>query len=222
METKEEMMDQQDTDEEEISVAAPVHNEHLVLGSKYSVKLVVHERSDDEAEGGGWVDGEDIPLFLARLPVSTTLTELEINFESYDIAHRDNLRIVQPICECLANLQREHHPLRKLALTDMDEDDAQPVFIDALQRLLIAAKQFGIKHLSLEDSYCIPVESLVEFGNNNHHLNVLELQRLNFIHNVGERELHPLAVLIPRWPWKSLFQSTSALQIVPLHPILPI
>ena len=98
METNaEDEMDQQDT-EDEISVpAAPLHNEHLALGSYYSVELVNLDLGADEDD---WEDGEDIPLFLARLPVSTTLTELEINFESYELAHRDNHRIVQPICEC--------------------------------------------------------------------------------------------------------------------------
>ena len=114
METNaEEEMDQQDAEEEINVPAAPVHNEHLALGTSYCLELV-RFTGDEGEEDVELADGEDIPLFLARLPVSTTLTELEINFESYELAHRDNHRIVQPICECLANLQREHHPLRKL------------------------------------------------------------------------------------------------------------
>jgi hypothetical protein len=70
--------------------------------------------------------GVDLSWSLARLPVATTLTELELRFYDYDLTHRDNRRTAQPICDCLANLWREYHPLRKLKLcSTIDEDDAQ-------------------------------------------------------------------------------------------------
>ena len=166
-------MDQQDSDEEEISVlTAPVHNEQPFLGTRYCVQLVQARSGNDLA------DGEHIPLFLARLPVSTTLTELAIDFYDYDLVHQDNLRVVQPICECLANLQRQHHPLRKLEIIDMM--GKTQLYSDALQRLLIAAKQFGIAHLKLSNVHYIPIVFLVEFCSDNRHLNVLELDRVIF------------------------------------------
>ena len=102
------------------------NNPHLDLGTKFSLELSLmgFDDAEDEADFGN----EEVELnwFLARLPVSTTLTELEIGFVNYDRSHRDNRRTAQPICDCLANLWREYHPLRKLKLcSTIDEDDAQ-------------------------------------------------------------------------------------------------
>ena len=65
--------------------------------------------------------------------MSTTLTELEIGFVNYDRSHRDNRRTAQPICECLAHLRREHHPLRKLELSCICGGDDGQLIDHAIQ-----------------------------------------------------------------------------------------
>jgi hypothetical protein len=151
-----------------------------VLGRRYRVELARITGGDDLA------GREDIPMFLARLPVSTTLTDLEIDFYRHRPFHQDYLRIVQSICECLANLQREHHPLRSLELSYIGGRDDGQLLAHAIQLILIAAKQFGIAYLKLGRMDSLPMEFLFEFCHDNRHLIVLELENVSFTSDYGE------------------------------------
>ena len=190
------------------------NNEHLDLGTRYSLEMFLMGYVGDEEEDDEQSAGEEVlNWFLARLPVSTTLTELNLSYYDYDLAHRDNRRIVQPICECLANLRREHHPLRKLILSCVAGDDAQ-LYNNALQRLFIAAKQFGIAHLKLDRLNYLPMGLLVDFCHNNRHLNAFCNWRTYALPVMIEKVwFHPLVVILPRWPWTGLFYTISASKI---------
>ena len=175
---------------EEIRAADPAHqhffakNEHLALGTSYRLRLDEFAISDEDEAN---FENEELNWFLARLPVSTTLTELDVVFTNYELAHQDNHRVVQPICECMAKIRPEKHPLRRLELCYMVGDEIHvQLLTGALQLFLVAAKQCGIAHLRGESLNYMPIEFMVEFCHDNRHLNVLELENVCFTHNVEE------------------------------------
>ena len=189
----------EEIDQDVAEETSATNNEHLVLGTRYSLELSLMGFDDDEEEEDDEPNAGEVKLnwFLVRLPVSTTLAELVISFDKYNHAHRDYRRIVQPICECLANLQRENHPLRKLELTNMLGDDIQLRTGGALQLLVTAAKQFGFAYLKLESMDPLPMEFMVEICHNNRHLNVLELKSVSFTSNNGE-EVSSVGIATPK------------------------
>jgi hypothetical protein len=110
-----------------------------------------------------------IEQFIAALEATTTLTNLSVRFDEFVSTPENNRRFIEPLCRCIANLRRhnQNHPLRTLRFYNADNDDN-------VDQLLVAAKQFGIRHLEFI-GVRLPIQSLVEFCRDNTHLKVLEI-----------------------------------------------
>ena len=83
-----------------------------------------------------------------------------------------NRCVIEPFCRCLANLREDNqdHPLLKLGIYDAKKHHSGHV-----KKILVAAKQFGIYHLSVDS--CLSIQSIGDFCRDNTHLKVLELWR---------------------------------------------
>ena len=96
-----------------------------------------------------------VDQFIAALEATTTLTHLVVEFD-YD--YPDDPRIVAQLARCISNLKRrnENHPLRTIELTYTDE-------VELFEELLMAAKQFGIRHLKIDSMPFLSVHVIVNF-----------------------------------------------------------
>ena len=112
-----------------------------------------------------------VDQLIAALQVTTTLTTISIQFGYYQPTPKHNRRVIEPLCRCIANLRRHNrnHTLYtiKLFLT-------KPNTFHHVEQFLVAAKQFGIHHLELCQSY-LRIPSLEEFCRDNSNLKVLDI-----------------------------------------------
>ena len=140
-------------------------NEPLNLGKYYRIDLDELPRSDIQIE-----------QFIAALKTTTTLTDLCVDARiwPWPSTPENNHRFIETLCHCITNLRRhnQNHPLRKLDIWSWTN-------VVEVDKLLLAAKQFGIHHLSIVGMH-LSIQSVVEFCRNNTHLKVLEIYRARF------------------------------------------
>ena len=138
-------------------IARPRNNEIVDLGTFFEFDLDEHESF--------------VKQFVASLEASTTLMTLEFNGRDFEPTPGNNHRVIKPLCRCIANLRRhnQNHPLRKLVIYHLDGPDTDEDF----NSILVAAKQYGIHHLKL-DNCGLHIQSMVEFCRDNTLLKVLE------------------------------------------------
>jgi hypothetical protein len=143
-------------------IARRRNNEPYDLDSVHFVSL--HNLSYD-------AEGLFVEQFIASLNATTTLRDLGVLVTYPQSTREINRRVIEPFCRCLANLRghNQNHPLRKLGIYG-----AKKHHIGAVKKILVAAKQFGIHHLSVES--CLSIQSIGEFCRDNTHLKVLDIR----------------------------------------------
>ena len=120
---------------------------------------------------------------IATLEATTSLTHLEVVF---DCDNPNDPRIVEQLGQCISNLKRrnENHPLVTIELVCTEE-------FDEFDDLLMAAKQFGIRHLKISNVGGLPVYVLIDFCRNNSNLKVLEIRDTSFYDEEGDISFMP-------------------------------
>ena len=158
-------------------------NEPLALGTDFSIDL----RALSNNRSRYTVD-----QLITALEATTTLTDLRVAFDiSFNPTAENNRRIFTPLCRSIANLRRrnEHHPLKRLELGhawSCKNSDQNGMYLDVFEQFLVAAKRFGISHLTLRAvEIPIPFLFLLEFCRDNSRLRVLEIEVVKVSDSTG-------------------------------------
>ena len=119
-----------------------------------------------------------IHQLIAALEKTTTQTALDLGWYVVFFESPAGIRrVIDPLCRCISNLRlhNENHPLRMLELDDRSELGEVESYggpAHVFEKLLMAAKQFGIYHVSLRHSEYLPVQVLVHFCHDNNAIKV--------------------------------------------------
>jgi hypothetical protein len=136
-----------------------------------------------------------VEQLITALEATTTLQELAVDFGcSFNPTAENNRRIVAPLYRCIANLrhQNKQHPLKKLELCWRQQNDGENrMRADVLEQFLVAAKRFGISHMTLLVYIPIPIQFLLDFCRENSHLRVLEMAIVHFLDSTATVALPP-------------------------------
>ena len=114
-----------------------------------------------------------VPQIVTALNATTTLTRLVVDGgPDYEPRPLSQQRVVEPICQCLANLrlQDEDHPLQAVELRYMDSD--------LIRQFVVAMKRGSIPHVTFHSVKSLPVHFLTDFCHDNSNLKVLKLKGL--------------------------------------------
>ena len=150
------------------------NNEPLALGTKFSIDLEALSNNKSPST---------VDQLITALESSSTLAELAFDFSRFKPTTEDNRRIVAPLCRSIANLrlQNEHHPLKKMEIRWVEWKRSQDgMRLGAFNQFLVAAKHFGISHLTLHNVlFTIPVQFILEFCRDNGLLRGLEMNNVH-------------------------------------------
>ena len=167
------------------------HNEPLALGTVFRINLSALSNKQSPYT---------VEQLITALEATTTLQELAVEVGiPFHLTAGNSRRIVAPLCRCIANLrhQNKHHLLQKLELCEAwlpENSDQDGMYLDVFEQFLVAAKRFGISHLTLQTVSPLPIQFLLEFCRNNSHLRVLEMNNATFTESRAAVSWSPTAV----------------------------
>jgi hypothetical protein len=170
------------------------NNEPLALGTEFPIYFDALSRNEA---------GYTVEQLITALEATTTLTDLRVDFINFDPKAENNHCIVAQLCRCIANLRlpNERHPLKKIKFCRFDWNDGQEgMYLDVFEQFLIAAKRFGVSHLTFQTVMSpLPIQFLLEFCRDNSLLRVLAL---NHVYVSGSND-------VQSWPLNDRLQGAS-------------